>query len=484
MNTNSTESDQFYKLSSNPKDYCLMNCIGKGSFGEVYQAYFKPTSMHSDDKTAHDNQFLAVKIIDIEESEDDIESIFTEVYFLANLRNTNNIVKYYKTFTVGSQLWIIMEFCGSGSCHSLMKKLPADKFLNEEEICVIVKQILQGLQKLHYEQKVHRDIKLANVLISNSGVIKLTDFGVSAQIQQQHHRLKTFVGSPNWMAPEVILNNFDDNYKKGYDEKIDIWSLGITVIELVEKRAPSPNKDVCKILQAIIKRDPPTLDHCSRYISNSLKDFVNCCLQKNAEKRLSASQLLEHEFIKRYANSDEKAVVRNLLMSLNEQESSNPQRVPSVFVDEVNELTADSDELGEQNHIEFTFDSINNATTGSFRKQAAHTPNTTENHTPVSLQEEKPDEQTALAISKQEEATKPHNIPLGSFYYDKVIDVVFANVAKRCLNVNALDASQSLRALFRSTEEMQPGFSNVFIEELWLRIKSKEEDQKVRDYCH
>ncbi|KAL6942685.1 hypothetical protein ACO0RG_001645 [Hanseniaspora osmophila] len=477
MDTDATESGfQPHKLSSNSKDYCLVSCIGRGSFGEVYKAIFKPTYVPSADGTISDDQFLAVKIIDMEESEDDIACIFTEVFFLANLKNNTNIVKYYKTFSIGSQLWIIMEYCGNGSCHGLMKKLPFDKFLNEKQISVIVKQILQGLQKLHYEQKVHRDIKLANVLISNSGAVKLTDFGVSAQIREKQQKLNTFVGSPNWMAPEVILNNFDKNYKKGYDEKIDIWSLGITVIELVEKRAPSPDKDVRKILQATIKRDPPTLNQCSRNISDSLKDFVNCCLQKDAEKRLSAEELLKHEFITKFAGCDEKGIVNDLLSSLLDHKGNNLEISANVFVDMSNNLTADSDELDKHNDTEFTFDSIDKSATGSFRQRANTFPNSAENHTPVSLQEEKPVEQSTIETSEQEKAAKLQSEPVGSYYYDKVVDVVFANVAKRCLNLDALNASQSLRALFRMTEKLQPGFSNVFVEELWLRIKSKQQE--------
>lgn len=184
-------------------------------------------------------------------------------------------------------MWIVMEYCGGGSCADLLK---CHNFLNEDVVCFIVRETLRGLDYLHSERKIHRDIKAANILLTSSGAVKLADFGVSGQITATHVRKDTFVGTPFWMAPEIITR------KTGYNEKVDIWSLGITTIELVTGSPPYSDREPMKILFQIPKNPAPLLTG-SNY-SNYLKEFVRFCLIKNPLHRPSASILLKTKFIR------------------------------------------------------------------------------------------------------------------------------------------------------------------------------------------
>ncbi|KAK5164510.1 uncharacterized protein LTR77_009716 [Saxophila tyrrhenica] len=321
------------------ENYQMLEELGSGSFGIVYKALEKSTG-----------QYVAIKHIDLEGSDDDIREIQQEISLLATC-SSSYVTAYRTSFVRGTKLWIVMEYLGGGSCLDLLKPGAMD----ERYIAIILKELLQGLDYLHSTGKIHRDIKAANILLSQTGQVKIADFGVAAQLTNIKSQRLTFVGTPFWMAPEVIQ-------EAGYDYHADIWSLGITAMEMALGEPPRSDVHPMKVLFLIPKEKPPRLEG-SRF-SKEFKDFVAQCLNKNPEGRPSAKILLKHAFIRRAGKTD---LLQDLVQRTKayEQNGRAHERDSRYYEETLREMSSADEE------DEWVFDTIKPAT--KFGTIAKHT---------------------------------------------------------------------------------------------------------------
>lgn len=304
LSSSRTRSTGFFEQSpkvqypTSAEDYTLLEEIGQGVSAKVYRA-----------ECLSLNETVAVKMMDLEDQDPGhLEEIRREVASMSMVSHPN-LVMVHCSFVEGQFLWVVMPFLSGGSALNIMK-WSHPKGLDEPSIATILKEVLKALDYFHRNGNIHRDIKAGNILIDANGAVKLADFGVSAASWGSGAKPhSTFVGTPCWMAPEVM------EQVTGYDYHADIWSLGITVLELCHGHAPFAKYPPMKVLMMTLQNPPPQLEaeqaESGHHFTRALRDFVAICLQKDPKRRPSAAKLLEHRFIKEAKKPD--FLVKHLL---------------------------------------------------------------------------------------------------------------------------------------------------------------------------
>lgn len=304
-------------MSLNSEDYEMQQAIGYGSSATVYAATYRPLGKQ-----------VAIKLIDLDLFErNQIDELRRELQIMTLSRHPN-VLPVYASYVSGHHLHIVTPFISVGSCLDLLRGA-FPQGMEEQAIATILKQVLQGMDYLHKNGHIHRDIKAGNILLDGDGSVYLADFGVSSSLNENGGRTrKTFVGTPIFIAPEVISPS--STGKGGYDYKADIWSFGITALELANGQPPYAEFPPLKVLMMTMQRDPPTLqrDQCKNKYTRQFQHMIEQCLIKDPTKRQSADKLIEHPFFRQQARKKE-FLVTSVLKSL-PPILSRPVRKPSV----------------------------------------------------------------------------------------------------------------------------------------------------------
>uniref|UniRef100_A0A182M0L4 Protein kinase domain-containing protein n=1 Tax=Anopheles culicifacies TaxID=139723 RepID=A0A182M0L4_9DIPT len=282
------------RMDTDPADFWdMIGELGDGAFGKVYKAQNRDTK-----------QLAAAKMCTLED-EENLSDHMVEIDILSEIKHPN-IVGLYEAFSIDDKLWMLIEYCDGGALDSIMVEL--EKPLTEAQIAYVCKHMCAGLNHLHKNKVIHRDLKAGNVLLTMDGGVKLADFGVSAKNKHTMQKHDTFIGTPYWMAPELVLcETFRDN---PYDFKVDIWSLGITLIEFAQMEPPNSEMSPMRVLLKIQKSEPPKLDQPSKWTKH-FNDFLARALVKDPQQRPSTDVLMGLPFIS--GNLDSKPI-KDLLL--------------------------------------------------------------------------------------------------------------------------------------------------------------------------